>query len=416
MSSFHIVVGLQEIALVITVALILGLVAERLKQPSIIGYIFSGILLGPSGLGYIPDFLIVQVFADFGILMVLFVVGMSLDLHSFKRALGSSLLVAAGQIGVSLCTAFTLSYLLGWRLSFCLLVAFVLALSSTAVAVKMLEASKEEKTDAGRLTLGVLIAQDLAIVPMILILRDLHHGIEWGTLSLKIVGAVAILSAFVWFLSQPRRVPLLIRFSAKQPELPSLVSLSFCFGFATISGYLGLSVAYGAFLAGLVLGNLRERPVIQNAILPIYSVLVMSFFISVGLFINVGFIWQHLGTVLLWSLAIILYKTAMNFGLLRLFKMPWPTTFLAGVVLSQMGEFAFFLVSFCFENKMISEAERQMLLTLTAISLMISPLWLMMARRLRDYQVRSQATFQQTWDMYACLVCDWLGRFFPRKK
>ncbi len=408
----HTVLGLQEIALVITAALFCGLLLERFRQPAILGYILAGVILGPSGIAYIQDVSIIQLFADFGILMVLFVVGLSLDLRSFKRTMGISLSVVFGQIVISLCIAFTLHAFMQWSLGFSLLLAFVLALSSTAVAVKMLEASQELNTDVGRLTLGVLIAQDLAIVPMILILRDLDHGIQWVSLSLKIFVALGILSAFVWWLSRPRKVPLFVNFSAERPELPSLVSLSFCFGFATVSGFIGLSVAYGAFLAGLILGNLKERAIMLQVIMPIYSVLVMTFFLSVGLFINISFIWANLWLILSLSLGIIVFKTLINFGLLRALRQPWPTTFLAGVMLSQMGEFSFLLISIGWDSRVLSPFAQQMLITLTAISLAISPLWVMLYGKMSAYHLRAQATFQQTLDVYVHLLGGWAEYLF----
>ena len=410
----HTVLGLQEIALVITAALCGGLILERFRQPAILGYILAGVILGPSGLAYIQDVSIIQLFADFGILMVLFVVGISLDLESFKRTMWVSLSVVFGQIAISLLIAFGLSALMGWSLGFSLLLSFVLALSSTAVAVKMLEASHELGSDVGRLTLGALIAQDLAIVPMILILRDLDHGIQWGVLSLKIMVALGILSVFVWWLSRPRKVPLFVNFSTERPELPSLVSLSFCFGFATVFGYIGLSVAYGAFLAGLILGNLKERSVILQVIMPIYSVLVMTFFLSVGLFIDISFIWRNLWLIMSLSLSIIVFKTLANFSILRLLRQPWPTTFLAGVMLSQMGEFAFLLISIGMDSRVLSAYAQQLLITLTAISLAISPLWVMMYGKLSAYHLRNQATFHQTLGVYLHLLGGWAEYLLPR--
>lgn len=406
----HTVVGLQDMALIITAALLCGFFIERLRQPSIIGYILAGFILGPSGLGYIQDVTVIQLLADFGVLMVLFVVGMSLNLQSFKRTLGLSITVCLGQIVTSLLLSYGLSKLLGWDLGFSLLVAFVMALSSTAVAVKMLEASQDLNTDVGRLTLGVLIAQDLAIVPMILILKGLESGVQWGALSLKILFALGILSLFVWFLSRPGKNPVMIPFSSDKPELPSLISLSFCFGLATISGFLGLSVAYGAFLAGIILGNLRGHNMMRQVVMPIYSVLVMTFFLSVGFFIDITFIWENLGLVALLSFIIIAFKTLMNFGILRLLRMPWPTTFLAGVVLSQMGEFAFLMISVARDSRIVTAYDQKFLITLTAISLAISPLWFMVSGKLHAYHLKTQATFKQTLIVYTTLLGGWTAR------
>jgi len=318
--------------------------------------------------------------------------------------MGVSIATMLGQLLFGLLVAFALNLFFGWGLGVSLLLAFVLALSSTAVAVKMLEVGQEVNTDAGRVALGILIAQDLAIVPMILVLKDLDHGIQWASLGLKIGLAMGILTFLVWFLGRPRRVTGVLRFTSQSPELPSLLGLSFCFGFATLSGYLGLSLAYGAFLAGLVLGNIREHTLIKQMVMPIYSVLVMVFFLSVGLLIDLSFIWHNVFVIVVLSLVIIIFKTTVNLGLLRLFRQPWPTAFLAGVALSQLGEFSFLLISEGSKNNLLGPGAQKMLITLTAISLAISPLWLALARRLRAYHIRSGASFDQTLRVYGHLV------------
>jgi CPA2 family monovalent cation:H+ antiporter-2 len=396
----HTLVGLQEITLIITGALGCGLILESFRQPAILGYILAGLFLGPSMLGIIQNYEMIQLLADLGVLMVLFVVGMSLNLSSFKRILGIAIGAAFCQIGIGLLAGFTLGYFLNWNVPFTLLISFVLAISSTAVAVKVLENKNELNSDVGRLTLGILVAQDLAIVPMILILKDINKSINWGGLGLKLLAAFSILSLFVWFLSRQRKVHLFFNFSSERPELPSLVALSFCFGFAALSGFMQLSSAYGAFLAGLILGNSRERAVMLQVIMPIYSVLVMAFFLSVGLLINLRFIWENVWLLLLLLVSLLIFKSFMNIAILRLLRQPWPVTFLSGVILSQMGEFAFLLISIGMDLQIVNTYYQQLLTTLVVLSLAMSPLWLIMSVKLRLYHNR-HADFWQTLRLYS---------------
>jgi CPA2 family monovalent cation:H+ antiporter-2 len=397
----HTLVGLQEITLILTVALGCGLLLETFGQPAILGYILAGVFLGPSGFELIQNHELIELLADLGVLMVLFVVGMSLNLQSFKRILWVALSTTMLQILGALGLAFGLGWIFGWALPFTLLVAFAIALSSTAVAVKVLENGNELNSDVGRLTLGILVAQDLAIVPMILILKDINGTIDWSFLALKILFALGILSLFVWYLSRQRKVHFFFHFTQNRPELPSLVSLAFCFGFAALSGFLQLSVAYGAFLAGLILGNSRERSLMLQVIMPIYSVLVMTFFFSVGLLIDVYFIWKNFFLIFFLLAGVLIFKTFMNFGILRLLRQTWPTTFLSGVVLSQMGEFSFLLVTLSSDLKVIGPYYQQLLITLTALSLAFSPMWLLMSKKLRGaYRLRAGATFPQTVNFY----------------
>ncbi len=341
--------------------------------------------------------------------MVLFVVGMSLNLSSFKRILWIAMGAAFCQILIGLGAGFLLIHFLGWSLPFTLLISFVLAISNTAVPLKVLENKSELNSDVGRLTLCILVAQDLAIVPMILILKDINHTINWGVLGLKLLSTVSVLSLFVWFLSRQRKVHLFFKFSSERPELPSLVALGFCFGFAALSGFLDLSSAYGAFLAGLILGNSRERSVMLQVIMPIYSVLVMAFFLSVGLLINLRFIWENLWLILFLLAGLLSFKTIMNLGILRMLRQPWPVTFLSGVILSQMGEFAFLLISIGNSINIVTPYYQQLLITLVVLSLAMSPLWLIMSTKIRLYH-RRHAGFAQTLQGYGRAVWGAPGR------
>src|SRR5690606_14633606 len=159
--------------------------------------------------------------------------------------------------------------------------------SSTAVVVKMLDSVEESKTDTGQITIGVLIAQDLAIVPMILILRNFDSDWFDAVLITKLVMSMGLLALLIGYLSRKQRVRLpLTQMIAGEKELAPLASLTFCFAAAAISGLIGLSAAYGAFLAGLVLGNTHERLIMIETTKPIQSILLMAFFLSIGLLLD----------------------------------------------------------------------------------------------------------------------------------
>jgi len=372
----HAVSGLKDIALVVTAALGGGLLFERFKQPAVLGYILAGVLLGPSGLGFLTDTSTIRSCADLGILMVLFLVGMELNLRGFKQSLFLSVATASFQIVAGLGIALLIGLFAGWPLHLTILVGFLVSLSSTAVVVKILESRKELSTESGRLTVAILIAQDLAIVPMILILKDMDESINWIGLGLKLFFTLGLLSWLVWFLSRRQRVNLFFPFSSDKPELPSLVGLAFCFGFATLSGFLGLSVAYGAFLAGLVLGNSRERNTMLQVMAPIYSILVMTFFLSIGLLFDLPFIWHNLWKVLGLTAALLLGKTILNVGILKLLRQSWRSALLCGGILSQIGEFSFLLLSLGDEMGIVTREQQQLLVTFTTLSLALSPLWI----------------------------------------
>ena len=168
------------------------------------------------------------------------------------------------------------------------------------------------------------------------------------------------------------------------------MSLALCFAAAAISGSIGFSAAYGAFLAGLTIGNTHERSAVLDTVKPIQSTLIMVFFLSIGILMDVGFIYAHLGTFLLLLLVITVGKTAINILILRFLQIPWSEAFLVGVVLAQIGEFAFLMASVGHESKIINDFGEKLILSLTALSLLFSPIWMTLARHLKN--VTDQST------------------------
>ncbi|MBM3512067.1 MAG: cation/H(+) antiporter, partial [Alphaproteobacteria bacterium] len=305
--------ALTAIAIVVVGALAGGIFLSRIKQPAVIGYIFAGIILGPSGFALVEDRANVNLLAELGVLLLLFLIGIELSLRDFARVWRVAMLTMLLQIAVSLGVVFVLGQLLSWPIAAIVLVGFAVSLSSTAVAIKTLEEIGELKTDAGRIAVGVLIAQDLAVVPMLLIMNGMASGgFETATL-IKVVLAIGFLALFIKFLSGRRRLSLpFAHLIGANHDLTPLSALGYCFAAAAISGLLGLSPAYGAFLAGLFIGNSTERAVMHSATLPVQSILLMVFFLSVGLLIDFAFIWDNFWTVMMFLLFVAILKTAMN--------------------------------------------------------------------------------------------------------
>lgn len=376
-------VELTGLALVGVIALAGGLFMARMKQPAIVGYILAGVLLGPSGFRLVQDRETVELLAELGVLMLLFLVGMELSLRGFKAiwkvAVGATLLQIVIAVGMML----FFGWIGGWPAPVSVVLGFVVALSSTAVVVKMLEQINILRQPAGQLTIGILIAQDLAVVPMMLTI-GLFGEQEFQVFDVvKIFLSIGLLVALILYLSRRKR--LVLPFSAvvgNAPDLPPLAALCFCFGAAAVTGLLGLSPVLGAFLAGLVIGNSTARPVMVRSTMPIQSVLMVVFFLSIGLLIDLTFIWNNLGTVLLLLLTVTLIKTAVNIGVLRLLREPWPHAFVAGILLAQIGEFSLIISQVAQDRSIIDEEAGQLIVAVIAFSLLMSPLWIAIARRL----------------------------------
>lgn len=378
---------LTPIAVVMMVALVSGVILMKLRQPAIVGYIFAGILLGPTGLGLISSTDNVSILAELGVIMLLFLIGMELSLRGFKSVYKVAVATAGLQMVFSLLVFGAVGFLLDWSLAKIFVFGFALTLSSTAVAIKILEETGDLRNQVGRTTVGVLIAQDLAVIPMLLLITALgvaSEGFDY-TVIIKLMMAVGFLVWLTWFLSRRERIKLpFFEAIAHRADILPLAGLAICFTLATLSGVAGLSTAYGAFVAGLIIGNSNARAGMHAATSPIQSILLMVFFLSIGLLIDLDFLFNNLALVLSILLIVTLGKTIVNIAILHFLGEPWERAFQTGVVLGQVGEFSFILVATALVAGILQEPGYRLMITVIALSLMISPLWLSVARRLHD--------------------------------
>jgi monovalent cation:H+ antiporter-2, CPA2 family len=377
--------NLAPIALLLIGTVLGGFLLAGLRQPPLVGYIIAGAVFGPSGLGLIADRTIIDTFAELGVLVLLFVVGTHLSLRAFKNIYRTAVGAALIQILVSVSLMLLLAELFGWQYQRAIFYGFVLALSSTAVGIKILEDIGELRTETGRCAVGVLIAQDLAVVPMLIIIVGLssEEGIDVSALLLKLAVAVAALAALIWWLSRRHRTHLPFRhLLVRYADLAPVAALALCVIGAAVSNALELSASLGAFLAGLYVGNTTERALMVRAMEPIQSLLVMMFFLSIGLLVDVKFVSTHLGTVLLLIGFVFLLNSVTNVLALRAVGEGWRVAFLAGFALAQIGEFAFVLSQTAVSNRLIGEEAQRVVVAVIAMTMIMSPLWLELARRL----------------------------------
>ncbi|MGE5147523.1 MAG: cation:proton antiporter [Candidatus Eiseniibacteriota bacterium] len=391
---------LTGLAVVAVAALLCGILMARLRQPAIVGYILAGVLLGPSMLGLVSNRDAVGVLAELGVVMLLFLIAMELSLRGFMQVWRVALLATLLQIVLSVGLMLLLSTLFGWTLGFAVLLGFVIAVSSTAVVIKMLEQINILRGDVGQLIVGILIAQDLAVVPMILTINAIATPYVDVLQIVQLVLAIVFLFLLIIYLSRRKRVALpFSNLVGTQVDLRPLGGLAFCFGAAALSGFAGLSPAFGAFLAGLVIGNSTMRATMIRSTRPIQSVLLMVFFLSIGLLIDLKFIWEYIGTVIVLLLIVTVLKTALNIGILHLLREPWPHAFIAGVMLAQIGEFSFILSGIGLDRGLLGPNDSRLIVAVTAFSLLFSPLWQVAARRLLRIILLSVTSFEGTFDL-----------------
>ena len=359
----------------------------RFKQPAIIGYIVAGVILGPSGFQIIEETEAAKTLAELGVLLLLFLIGMELSLRAFKTVYKLASVIVLVQIVFSILVTSIIGIAMSWDWQQGILLGFVLAVSSTAVTVKVLADRGELRTHFGRITVGILIAQDLAVVAMLLVIEALNPNKQFDLWIIpKTIGAIIFVITIVRFLSKRERIrlPFALRqaFGADREVVP-IAALAFCGVCATTSGLIGLSTAFGSFLAGLIVGNSSERQIVLRSTRPIQSVLLVVFFLSVGLLIDVGFFFENLGTLIVVFILATIAKGLINIIAVRIAGQPWEQSVLVGVTLGQIGEFAFVIASVGFTVNAIDTEGYKIAVAVIALSLMLGPAWVVLERRLR---------------------------------
>ncbi len=391
------VVDLTGIAFVTAIAALLGFVLMRFRQPPIVGYILTGVALGPTGFGLVVHTDSITALAELGVIMLLFLIGMELSVRVFRTVAGIASIVAAGQIVVSLAVTGLLGLLFGWQAEAVIALAFIVAISSTAVAMQMLEELGELRTSTGRITVGVLIAQDIAVVPMLVILGSFGGGGDGRTVIIKLaVAAVLIFALLRYLASRPGklRLPFTERIRGRV-DMMALASVAFCFGAAALTSVFGLSAAFGAFLAGLVIAGSTLRAEAIAATHPIQSLLLVVFFLSIGLLIDLDFVVANFGTVIVVVIVVLAAKTAINVLLLRLVRRPWEEAFPGGLIMAQIGEFSFVLAASGFASGAVSADTYRLAIAVIAISLLVSPLWMISLRRFQAIASDGISSFRE---------------------
>ncbi len=388
-----------NIAAVATLAVVLGLLFVRLRQPPIVGYIVAGIVLGPTGLGVVQQSDSITLLAELGVLLLLFLIGMELSIRAFVMVLVPAVLVATGQLAAGMGVSLLFGWLLDWDWPQTLLIGFIIAVSSTAVAIKVLDDIGELRSETGRITVGVMIAQDIAIVPMLIIAESFSPTGEGGSLmrtSGLILLAISVLAGLIWYLNRPGKITLpFTRYFSGKPDLTTLAMLAFCFFVATISSLFGLSAVYGAFVAGLIVANSTLRSEAIQLTYPVQSILVFVFFLSVGLLIDLEYVMANWQVVLGFVLMVTAAKSLLNVMLIRRVGFSWEVALPAGLAMAQIGEFSFILAAVGVSNRVLDGDAYRLVLAVIAISLMISPIWMVAIRRFHAETTEGISTMRE---------------------
>lgn len=366
----------EPLLIILGISLIIVYLFQRFRLSPIIGYIITGALVGPTGLSLIDSSDQVATLANIGIILLLFTVGLEMptpkisNLRSFSLGSGFLQMTATGAVVTMLLLAF------GVSLSQSLLFGFIIALSSTAIILKMLLDRAETDTLQGRLVLGILIFQDLAAVMLLALLPFLAQAgsIEPSFLTFNIIQMVAVIVLFLTIGRYliPRLLYEIVKTRSK--ELFVLASLIIVFGTAWLASHLGLSLAIGAFIAGLVLSESEYSHQLMVDMLPMREAFMSLFFVSIGMLISLQFLFSNIAMIIGLAVIIILAKTLLTTGVIIAARYPIRIALLIGISIAQVGEFSFILLKESFELALVPPDAYQILLSVIALTMLATPL------------------------------------------
>ncbi len=367
--------SLQLVLILLAVAVGVVVLCRILRLPAMLGYLIVGILIGPHALGWIPDTPETRHLAEFGVVFLMFSIGLEFSLTRLRSMQRVVFGLGTAQVVATILLVMLVSLFLGldWRAG--LVLGGVLAMSSTAIVSKMLVERAELNAPHGQKIMGVLLFQDLAVVLLIIIIPALASapGDLPATLAVALLKAAVVLSALLIFGQHLLRPWFHLVARQKSSELFMLNVLLFTLGLAWLTELAGLSLALGAFVAGMLISETEYRYQVEEDIKPFRDVLLGLFFVTIGMLLDLGSVLGGLGWIVLVLLILLPFKAVLVALLARWLGADWGTAIRSGLGLAQAGEFGFVLLTLAGGVHLLPPALMQNVLAAMLISMLIAP-------------------------------------------
>jgi CPA2 family monovalent cation:H+ antiporter-2 len=371
-TSIHV---LSDLLVIFAVSIAVVYVFQRLRLPSIAGFLAAGALIGPFGLNLVSDLEQVNVMAEIGVVLLLFTIGIEFSLAHLTAAGRLILIGGPLQVGSVLLLVTLIGRVIGLPYGQAIFWGCLLSLSSTAIVLKALADRGEADSPYGRVTVGILIFQDLAVVPMMLLTPVMATRSDGATAELLLVLAksvvlVGIIVAGAWFLV-PRLLEQIVR--SRSRELFLLTIIVLCLGIGLLTSISGLSLALGAFIAGLVISESEYSHQAMAEVLPFRDSFNSLFFVSIGMLMDVRVVLEHPMLVIALVAAVLIGKCVTSAGPVLAAGQPLRTAVLAGIALAQVGEFGFILAQEGQSAGLLSETAYQLFLAVSVLTMVLTP-------------------------------------------
>ena len=378
---------LGELVIVLAASIAVIVVCNKMKVPAVVGFLLTGILIGPGGFSLVKDTHTIDILAEVGVVMLLFTIGMEFSLDRLKKMRKSFFLGGGLQVVITIgVVALAVGSVLGIGTKEAVFYGFLISLSSTAVVMKLLSDRNEVDSPPGRVSFGILLFQDLAVVPMIAIVPVLTSVGSVSVPAIAVRFAVSILAiGAVFFISRnvmPMVLGTVVRTRIR--EIFLMAALLACFGLALLTSALGLSLALGAFLAGLIISESEYSHQVISEVMPLKDLFNSIFFISIGMMLNTAAVWTMKWNVLAIVVSILLIKALVVLVTVRLLGYDRKTAFITGLGLAEIGEFSFVLAGVGRTNGFLAGDAFQVFIASSILTIMAVPVFMRWAPALAD--------------------------------
>ena len=368
--------SLQLVLILLAVAVLVAAVARAFRLPTLLGYLVTGVAIGPHALGWIPDSMEARYLAEFGVVFLMFSIGLEFSLPRLKTMRLTVFGFGGAQVIVTLLATALLARMLGLSLLAGIALGGMLAMSSTAIVSKLLAERLELQSPHGRQIFGALLFQDLAVVPLLILIPAFAKASDSmaDELGIAVIKAIVVLG-FLLFVGQRIMRPWFQWVAGrKSPELFTLNLLLFTLGLAYLTESAGLSLALGAFLAGMLISETEYRYQVEDDIKPFRDVLLGLFFVTIGMRLNLMQVAMNWPLVLVLLGAIVIGKGLVVAGLAMLFGSARPAAVRTALGLAQAGEFGFVLLAQATDLQLLGADVMQPVLAAMVLSMLLAPL------------------------------------------
>ena len=381
---------LTDLVIIFGLSLVVLFVCHQFRIPVTVGFILTGILAGPHLLGLVKAIHEVEMLAEIGVILLLFTIGVEFSFANLLQIRQSVLVAGPIQVAATCLAGLFFALQVSKTTGEAVFIGFLLSLSSTAIVLKLFQERAEVDTPHGRTSLGILIFQDIIIVPMMLLVPLLSGASEDIGLSFLMLLAKGVIIIALVIASAKWVVPHVLYQIARtgNRELFLLSIVLICTVVAWLTAQAGLSLALGAFLAGLIVSETEYSHQALGNILPFRDVFASFFFISIGMLLDVEFLLKNPGIISLLTLGVLLIKAIIAGSAALCLKFPLRTAILTGLALCQVGEFSFILSKVGVSQGLFSGNSYQLFLDVTILTMVATPLMIALAPRAADFILR----------------------------